>query len=142
MDIDELTRLPLPLPFRQSAAPAPAGCRQLGRSKRDRARNDRAPGIDETGSDRMNPTPDRAEQQRTFRIQPAGRPPEDLRFVSYLRNRLYRQKGEYVVELIRLIHAGSVCELEFLREFVDKPKMRRWIREYDGELFGAIFENL
>lgn len=64
--------------------------------------------------------------------------PEDPRESNWIRRRLYDQEGEYVVEIIRLLHAGECCDESILRELVDKPKMRNWVRSFEPELFAQL----
>lgn len=56
-----------------------------------------------------------------------------------LRRQFYRDGGELAVEVVRLLDAGEACDKELLRAFVDKPKMRGWVRFHEPELFGRLF---
>lgn len=65
-------------------------------------------------------------------------PPDEPRSIDSLRRDLYRAEGELAVEVIRLMEAGRACDPRLLRELVDKPKMRVWIRHHDERLFNAL----
>ena len=60
--------------------------------------------------------------------------PECPSALSSLRRQMYLQEGRYVVGIILLLHAGKCCDLSLLQEFVDKPKMRVWVRNLDPTL--------
>ncbi|MAS93128.1 MAG: hypothetical protein CMO55_08020 [Verrucomicrobiales bacterium] len=64
--------------------------------------------------------------------------PKRIREADWLRRRMYAQDGPFVVEVIRLLHAGECCETAFLKDFVNKPKMRDWIRTFDPKLYGEL----
>lgn len=88
----------------------------------------------------LRPSPQEDVETISWLIQEGAkwRPPEERRWENSLRRDLYRQQDELVVEIIRLLHAGKCCDPAFLKEFVDKPKMRRWIRTFDRKLFRAL----
>lgn len=55
-----------------------------------------------------------------------------------LRRRMYAQEGAHVVEIIRLLHVGGCCDTSRLKEFVDKPKMRGWVRTFEPNLYREL----
>lgn len=62
------------------------------------------------------------------------RPPSAARSIADLRRTLYHQDSEAVVEVIRLLHAGTACPLDQLVELARTPKMKGWIEKHDPRL--------
>jgi hypothetical protein len=64
--------------------------------------------------------------------------PENDSQSDSLRRSFYRGDPKLIVEVIRLLDAGNVCEKSLLRELIDKPKMRAWVRLYEPELLDRL----
>jgi len=54
------------------------------------------------------------------------------------RRAFYRGEAEVVVEVIRLLDVGNACDKDLLRDLVDKPKMREWVRPHEPDLFDRL----
>lgn len=68
-------------------------------------------------------------------------PPENERSPDSLRRNFYRGEPKLVVEVIRLLDAGNVCEKNLLRKLVDKPKMRAWVTHHEPELLDRLLNS-
>lgn len=64
--------------------------------------------------------------------------PKNYQWLGSLRRRFYYGPAELAVEVIRLLDAGNVCDKQQLREFIDKPKMRGWVRQHEPELLRRL----
>lgn len=60
------------------------------------------------------------------------------RDLDSLRRSFYRDSGELAVEVIRLLDAGNACSKDLLRDFINKPKMRGWVKKREPELFERL----
>ena len=66
--------------------------------------------------------------------------PENDWSLDSLRRQFYCDSGELAVEVVRLLDAGEACDKGLIRVFVDKPKMRGWVRLHEPELLVRLLQ--